>query len=252
MRLMELPDSVAQLCAMLARIDGVEAVTIGGSRATETADESSDWDVGVYYRGAIDLAPLTRYGEVHPPGSWGRVMNGGAWLSLGGTKVDVLLRELGVALYWTGQARLGLYEVDALLGYIAGVPTYSLMAELALNRTVNGLLPEAGEYPDALSHVGARRWALHADFSLIHARMRAERGDLVGTVGQVAKAVIEMAHAVACRRRMWVLNEKKLIERTGLQAFHAGFANVPSSPPQLVAWVDTVRTTIARAPSIDA
>lgn len=67
-------------------------------------------------------------------------MNGGAWLSLHGTKVDVLLRDLDVVLYWSGQARLGVYELDALLGYLAGAPTYSLMAELALNRTVNGPL----------------------------------------------------------------------------------------------------------------
>ena len=82
-------------------------MTIGGSRATGTADQSSDWDVGVYYRAGIDLAPHARYGEVHPPGSWGRIMNGGAWLSVEGTKVDVLLRDLDVALHWAGQARRG-------------------------------------------------------------------------------------------------------------------------------------------------
>ncbi len=248
----KLPDPVAELCAMLAGIDGVEAVTIGGSRATEPADEGRDWDVGVYYRGGIDLAPLERYGEVHPPGSWGRIMNGGAWLSLDGTKVDVLLRDLDVALYWAGQAQHGVYEVDALLGYIAGVPTYSLMAELALNRTVSGYPPAVGEYPHALSQAGARRWAQHADFSLTHARMRAERGDTVGTVGQVAKAAIERAHAVACRRRMWVLNEKKLIERTGLQDFHARFVDVPGSPAQLVGWVDRARAAINHARFFEA
>ncbi len=120
----KLPDRVAELCAILGRIGGVEAVTIGGSRAVGTADEGSDWDVGVYYRGSIDLAPLARFGEVHPPGSWGRIMNGGACPSLEGTKVDVLLRDLDVAMYWSGRARLGEYEVDALLGYLAGAPTY--------------------------------------------------------------------------------------------------------------------------------
>jgi hypothetical protein len=114
----------------------------------------------------------------------------------------VLLRDLDVALYWTAQARLGIYEVDALLGYLAGAPTYSLMVELALNRTVHGRLPAVGEYPHALAQTGAGRWSMHADFSLTHARMRAKRGDIVGAVGQVAKAVIEMAHAIACRRRL--------------------------------------------------
>ena len=48
---------VAELCTILGRIGGVEAVTIGGSRAAGTAGERSDWDVGVYYRVRIDLAP---------------------------------------------------------------------------------------------------------------------------------------------------------------------------------------------------
>ena len=89
-----LPDPVGELCAMLAQMEGVEVVAIGGSRAAGTADVASDWDIGVYYRCNIDLALLATYGKVHPPGSWGRIMNGGAWLSLGGTKVDVLLRDL--------------------------------------------------------------------------------------------------------------------------------------------------------------
>ena len=243
----ELPEPVAELCAILGGIEGVEAVTIGGSRAAGTADEGSDWDVGVYYRGGIDLARLAHYGEVHPPGSWGRIMNGGAWLSLQGTKVDVLLRDLDVALYWSGQARLGVYELDVLLGYLAGAPTYSLMAELALNRTLNGHLPAVSEYPDALSQAGARRWPLHASFSLTHARMRAERGDIVGAVGQAAKAVIETAHALACRRRLWVLNEKKVVEQAGLQDLHTRFVDVPTSSHELVAWVEGLRTAISRA-----
>jgi hypothetical protein len=245
----ELPGPVAELCATLGTIDGVEAVTIGGSRATGTAAEGSDWDVGVYYRGDIDLAQLSRYGEVHHPGSWGRIMNGGAWLVLEGMKVDVLLRDLDVALYWSAQARLGEYELDALLGYLAGVPTYTLMAELALNQTVNGQLPAVGEYPEALSKAGARRWPFHADFSLSHARMRAERGDVVGAVGQTAKAVLEMAHALACRQRLWVLNEKKVIEQTGLQHLHARFVDVPGAAPELVAWVEGLRAAIGQARS---
>jgi len=47
--------------------------------------------LSLYYRGAIDLTALAAHGVVYPPGSWGRVMNGGAWLQCGDEKVDVLL-----------------------------------------------------------------------------------------------------------------------------------------------------------------
>ena len=58
------PVIYAEVSIRFDRIEGVEAVTIGGSRAAGTADIGSDWDVGVYYRGAIDLTALTSYGEV--------------------------------------------------------------------------------------------------------------------------------------------------------------------------------------------
>ena len=40
---------------MLAAMRGTEAVVLGGSRALGAADAASDWDLGVYYRGAINL-----------------------------------------------------------------------------------------------------------------------------------------------------------------------------------------------------
>ena len=242
-----LPGPVAELCAVLARTRGVGAVAIGGSRAAGTADTKSDWDLGVYYRGNIDLAPLASYGELHPPGSWGRIMNGGAWLSLGGMKVDVLLRDLDVVLHWAAEARQGVYEIDALLGYLAGAPTYILMAELALNRIVHGSLPTAGEYPEKLSQTGLPCWLQHAEFSLVHAQMRAERGDITGTVGQSAKAVIETAHALACAGHLWVINEKKLVGRSGLQDMHARFIDIPTKPPQILTWLDELRTALKGA-----
>ena len=198
----ELPRPVADLCAALGDQPGVLAVVLGGSRAAGTADAASDWDLGLYYRREIDLTVLARHGEVHPPGSWGRLMNGGAWLTVEGLKVDVLLRDLDVVRHWCAEAEQGRYEVDALLGYVAGAPTYGLMAELAVSRALVGTLPQISGYPAALAESGARRWHAHAEFSLEHARMRAERGDVTGAAGQAAKAVLEAAHACACRDRL--------------------------------------------------
>src|SRR4029077_14322726 len=106
------------------------AVVLAGSHAVGAGDPDSDWDLGVYYRGTIDLSTLAARGAVYPPGSWGRLMNGGAWLRCNGLKVDVLLRDLDTVEHWARRAEQGEFEVDALLGYVAGVPTYLLSAEL--------------------------------------------------------------------------------------------------------------------------
>src|SRR5215468_4442402 len=109
-----LPPTLEALADELAGMDGVVAVTLGGSRALGVADAGSDWDLAVYYRGAVDTTALAQHGTVYPPGSWGRIMNGGAWLkTTDGAKVDVLLRDLDVAEAWSEQATDGVYEVDA-------------------------------------------------------------------------------------------------------------------------------------------
>src|SRR6266699_1645524 len=124
----DLSQPIAELVNVLAAMPGTVTFVLGGSRALGVNDAGSDWDLGLYYRGTIDLTALAARGVVYPPGSWGRVMNGGAWLRCGGEKVDVLLRDLDVVEHWIRRAEKGEFEVDALLGYVAGVPTYVLSA----------------------------------------------------------------------------------------------------------------------------
>jgi hypothetical protein len=208
----ELPPEIAGLVDRLAASRGVVAVVLGGSRAWGDADESSDWDLGLYYRSTVDTSALATYGEVHPPGSWGRIMNGGAWLEVGGHRVDVLLRDLDVVEHWTAQAGAGRYEVDALLGYAAGVPTYSLTAEVAGAEVLRGVLDVPADFPPALRDAGGPRWRFHRDFSLRYAGAHAARGNPVGALAQCGRAVLEEAHARRCDRMSWALNEKRLLD----------------------------------------
>ncbi|HEX8790749.1 MAG TPA: nucleotidyltransferase domain-containing protein [Polyangiaceae bacterium] len=241
-----LPPAIARLADTLATMPGVVAVVLGGSRALGTASQGSDWDLGVYYRGRLDTSALTPYGTVHPPGSWGRIMNGGAWLQVEDTKVDVLLRDLDAVEHWSARAQEGEFEIDALLGYVAGVPTYSLMAERAIARLIHGTLPEVSTYPSKLAESAARRWRFCSDFTLTYARMQAAKGDVVGTAGQAAKAVLEAAHARACASRRWVLNEKGLVDAAGLSRVQPSFTAIPREADGLVAWIDRMRSDLDR------
>jgi len=235
----DLPKAVAELVDVLAAMPGAVAVVLGGSRALASNDAGSDWDLGLYYRGKIDLAALEARGVVYPPGSWGRLMNGGAWLRCGGEKVDVILRDLDIVDHWTRRAENGEFEVDALLGYGAGIPTYTLSAELASCQVLRGKIP-ASPFPAKLAAAAPPRWRFCRSFSLDYARMHARRGNLVGTTGQASKAVMEEAHAILCERGQWVCNEKRLIEAAVLNGLYALFAQVPTETPDLIQWVDLV------------
>jgi predicted nucleotidyltransferase len=88
------------LAARLGAMPGVLAVSLGGSRARGTARPDSDWDVGVYYEPPLEMAELRALvGEVvdrdrpvtvTAPGEWGRWVDGGAWLTIDGRRVDLV------------------------------------------------------------------------------------------------------------------------------------------------------------------
>lgn len=234
-----LSPSMIELVELLASLPGAVAVALGGSRALACNDSGSDWDLGLYYRGTIELAALSVHGTVYPPGSWGRLMNGGAWLQWRGEKVDVLLRDLDVVEYWTQRAEQGEFERDALLGYLAGAPTYLLTAELASCQPLFGELVSV-PFPPKLAAAAPEVWRFCRSFSLDYARMHARRGNLTGATGQVATALLQEAHAVLCERRQWVCNEKRLVEQAGLAHLHALFAQVPLDSGSLISWVDRI------------
>ena len=239
-----LPLGVARVAQALAASTGARAVALAGSRASANIDAASDWDLTVYYRDALDLAPLSVFGDVHAPGSWGRLMNGGAWLSVDGLAVDVMFRDLAVVEHWTLEARRGSYELDAILGYLAGLPTYVLMAELASGRVLAGELPRISAMPQALVDGAPSRWRFARDFSIEYARMHAARGNAAGAIGHAARSVLEEAHARLCARGHWVLNEKRMVSAAGLETVQELF----SSPPSVIGsapWLDAVQQRLS-------
>jgi hypothetical protein len=86
----------------LVSVDGVVAVVLGGSRARGTHRPDSDIDLGLYYRGDLDMLALRALAddvaddpvEVTVPGGWGPWVDGGAWLTIQGQRVDWIYRDL--------------------------------------------------------------------------------------------------------------------------------------------------------------
>lgn len=213
----ELPPPIALLVDHLAAVPNVVAVTLGGSPAEGRAMTRRDWDLRVYYRDGFDPESLAHLdGTVTAPGDWGRIMNGGASLMVEGLEVDVHYRNLDDVRHWTREARDGRFEVDRAHGYLAGIPTYTLVAEVALGQVLAGSLNEVVEYPDQLAEQGAARWRNQARSSLGHAERQAAHGDIAGVMGHLVKASVEAAHARLCRARRWTVNEREILEQAEL------------------------------------
>ncbi|GII90139.1 nucleotidyltransferase domain-containing protein [Sinosporangium siamense] len=211
-------DSVAD---RLAALPAVRAVTLGGSRAQGTHTPDSDWDLAVYYRGGFDPAGLRAIGwpgEVSEIGAWGGgVFNGGAWLTIDGRSVDVHYRDLDVVDHEIAEARQGRFHWEPLMFHLAGIPSYLVVAELAVNRVLRGTLPRP-DYPQALREAAPPVWRTRATTTLRYAEAAyVRRSQATEVAGALAGAAMNTAHAVLAARGEWITNEKRLLDQAGLR-----------------------------------
>jgi predicted nucleotidyltransferase len=244
----EFPQYVAR---RLSAIGGVRAVSLGGSRAAGTHRPDSDWDFSVYYRGRFDPGELREIGwpgEIFPIGGWGGgVFNGGAWLRAQGRRVDVHYRDLDDVEHQLAEARAGRFRIERLLFHLAGVPSYIVVAELAVRVVLYGELPSPGGYPDKLRESAHRHWLADAVRTLDYARdAHAARGHLADTAGAIGLALVQASHGVLAGRGEWVTNEKTLTDRAGLRSADDVLAGLTADPDVLVRAVTQARGRIQR------
>ena len=233
----------------LAGLPAVEAVTLGGSRAhcpDGPPRPDTDWDLGVYYRGRFDpdaLRALGWPGEVSEIGGWGGgVFNGGAWLTVDGRRVDVHYRDLDVVERELDEARAGRFRIEPLMFHLAGIPSYLVVAELALSRVLHGSVPRPEGYPEPLRRTARQEWRARADLTLDYARYNnAPRGGSTEVAGGIAIAAMETAHAVLAARGTWVTNEKRLLAQAGLRSVDTVFAGLDTAPDTLGKAVEDAR-----------
>lgn len=221
----------------LAALPAVHAVTLGGSRAQGTHSPDSDWDLAIYYRGNFDPADLRAVGwkgEVFEIGGWGDgVFNGGAWLTIDGRRVDVHYRDLDVVEHELAEARQGRFHWEPLMFHLAGIPSYLVVAELAVNQVLHGTLPRPA-YPEALRAAAPPVWRDRATLTLAYAKNAyAPRGQATEVAGALATAAMQTGHAVLAGRGEWVTNEKRLLQRAGLRGIDAIVAGLRPEPGAL-------------------
>lgn len=230
---------IEAMARQLTEVRGVRAVALGGSRARGSHRPDSDWDLGVYYRGSVDTAALASLAaqvtgepvEVAGPGGWGPWVNGGAWLSVDGTRVDWILRDLDrVERVWA-DCRAGRYETGVQPGHPLGFWSPAYAGEVALCRVLAdtdgelaALRAETQEYPEALRRALIDA-AWEADFSVAAARKSAGSGDVLHVSLCLSQAFGVLVQSLHAHARVWCVNEKgALMTATALRAAPQGFA----------------------------
>ena len=189
---------VSSLVKQLGVIRGIRAVVLGGSHARGRAQPGSDIDLGLLYsetdpfsiQSVRELAEsvndtagpvVTNFYE------WGPWVNGGAWLTIGGQRVDFIYRSLEHVERVIAEAETGRYEVHYLqqppFGFFSGtylgevavcIPLFDPEARLEV------LKRRVAEYAEALRRAVLQDYLFMAEFTLT-----AFRSEIRGAFGHL-------------------------------------------------------------------
>src|SRR5882757_1498350 len=220
-------DLLRRLVVALSVVPGVEAIALGGSRARGTAVDTSDYDIGLYYRAnrPIDVAALGKVAavlddrgveaSVTPIGGWGPWIDGGGWLVVGGVPVDLLYRDLDRVGAAIDDAHAGKVERFYQPGHPhAFLPTI-YMGEAACARLLHdpagalgALQRRTTPFPAALARAVRERFEWEAGFALANARKSLDRGDVYYLAGCAFRAVACLCQTLFALNGVYLLNEK--------------------------------------------
>lgn len=218
---------VASLAQRLGKIGGVRVVVLGGSHARGRAQPGSDIDLGIFYSEADPFsiqsirALANEVNDASEPVvtdfyGWGPWINGGAWLTIGGQRVDLLYRSLEQIERVIADAEAGRYEVHYAqqppFGYFSGtflgdiavcVPLFDPEARLDL------LKRRVARYPEALRRAIVQNCLWMAEFGLAaFAPKFAARSDSYGTAACLCAAVNQLVMALFALNRQYLINDK--------------------------------------------
>jgi len=157
---------------------------------------------------------------------WGHWVNGGAWLTIGQQRVDLLYRCLEQVESVISEAEAGRYELDYAqqppFGFFSG--TY--LGEVAVclpvldpNRCVERLKVRVAKYPEALRRAIVQEQLWSAEFGLeAFARKFAARGDTFGTAACLTRALNQIVLALFALNRKYLVNDKTaFVEISGFE-----------------------------------
>ena len=245
-----------RITAALTPVGGVTAIVLGGSRGRGVHHAQSDYDIGIYYDGALDVAALERAAQAlndpgvsrtylsgeadrRPPtqsasplmtqlGGWGPWVNGGGWLTVGGEAVDILYRDAARVTGVIADCRDGRFECVYHVGHPHGFISTMYAGEIATARVLHdpkGFATAAkaslDPYPEALRAALIARFSDEARFFLAVAQKAAAKGDVTYVAGCAFRAASCLLQVLFAINREWLINEK------GALALAAKFPRAP-------------------------
>jgi len=221
----ELIDSIV---SKLRSIINVEAVVLGGSRASGTHRPDSDIDLGIYYSSTtpLNIEDIRKIAEevndipnpvITNIGEWGRWVNGGAWLTIKGQRVDFLYRDLDFVTKIINECLEGKKEADYYQQPPYGFYSYIYCAEINICKIfydpkgiITNLKDQVKIYPQVLKEniVNGELWS--AEFTLEHAKKYVQRGEIYLFAGCLTRIISSLVQVLYALNEEYFINDKRI------------------------------------------
>jgi hypothetical protein len=222
----------------LIEVDGLQAIVVGGSQASETQRPDSDIDVGLYYNESspLDIHHVRKIAsalndladpEVTELGRWGKWVNGGAWLTIKGQRVDFLFRNIDFVSAVIDECNIGQTQFDYLQQPPYGFYSYIYCAETEQCKIlydpqgiIAGLKSKVSNYFELLKINIFNNFLWQAEFSLEVATKPANTGNVffvAGCLTRIASSLVQVLYAL---NEMYFISDKRLkkdIEQFGIK-----------------------------------
>jgi predicted nucleotidyltransferase len=227
----DIPSHISAICervaARLYKVDGIEAVALGGSWSRGTARADSDIDLGLVYDGQrpFALAALAEAARelddrhlddlVTPVGAWGPGVNGGGWMLIEDNHVDFLYRDLNRVRDVVERCIAGQPDAFYQLGHPMGFQSQIYVGETHFCRPIfdrEGKLARLKElivdYPAKMRDALVRKHLFDSAFHIEIAAKPASREDIMYVSNCLATATGFMTLVLYALNREFYLNEK--------------------------------------------
>ncbi len=216
-------------------ISGIDAIVLGGSRATGTSNKDSDIDIGIYYDEELfDLSTFRqktvilddehRTNLITNPGDWGPWINGGGWLIVDGIAVDILFRNSRKVIQVIDDCINGKITIDYQCGHPFGFVSSIYMGEVAYCKILsnnNNIISDQKErvvkLPGNYRKAVIEKFLWECDFSLQCGKKAITKEDVIYAGGSLFRSVVSLLQVLFAINGMYMLNEKGSLNRLASQ-----------------------------------
>jgi hypothetical protein len=212
----------------LKTVDGLRAVVLGGSLASGAQHAGSDIDLGIYYNadrllntqqvksiaGELNDLPDPVVTDL---GGWGRWVNGGAWLTIQGQRVDFLYRSIDFVSAIIDDCNRGEIQSDYWQQPPYGFHSYMYCAETSICKALydpGGIIQElkrkVAQYPQLLKEKIIKDFTWSAQFTLDVAKKSTRQEDVYFVAGCLARAVSCLVQVLYALNETYFISDKRM------------------------------------------